>query len=90
MNRMIVGSIIVIFTIVVFFIGYVAFYEPISTLAETLKDAYPTTGPFTSGDDVGNFLDAIPYFFVVAIALGIISTLVWYMVWGHKKEYERY
>lgn len=90
MRRMIIGSIIVIFTIVSFIIGYVALYDPINTLSETLRDAYPSNEIFSSGEEVGTILDAIPSFFIAAIAVGIIMTMVWYMLWGHKKEYERY
>jgi len=91
MRRMIIGSIIVIFTIVSLIIGYVALYEPIYTISETLKDAYPEDGDiFQSKELVEGIMDALPHFFIVAIAFGIIMVMIWYMVWGHKKEYERY
>jgi hypothetical protein len=90
MKRMIIGSIIVIFTIVSFIIGFVALYDPILLLSETLSDAYPTGEMFTSGETVQNILVVLPTFFISAIAVGIIMTMIWYMMWGHKKEYERY
>jgi hypothetical protein len=86
---MIVASIVVIFTIVSLIIGYVTLSEPISLISETLKDVYPSDNMETK-QSVDSMMDAIPYFFIVAISLGIISVMIWYLVWGHKKEYEKY
>jgi len=88
--RMIMGIIISVMFITIFIIGFTVFDEPIALIGETFGDAYPDNEIFTSKEEVSNFENALPYFFSVAIGVGIIMVLVWFAVWGHKREYERY
>jgi len=88
MRRMIIGLVVLIAFIITFIIGFVVFDEPISLLTETLSDAYPSS--YESYDDVGALLSFIALAFSAAIVTGVIMAMVWFAVWGHKDEYERY
>lgn len=84
------GIILCVMFIVIFIMAFTIFDEPIALISETLGDAYPDNEIFISHDDVNDMESAIPYFFSVAIGVGIIACLLWFAVWGHKKEYEKY
>jgi len=88
MKRMIVGTIILIAFIISFVIGFAVFDEPISLITDTLGDAYPDD--FESHDDVNNILDFLPMFFSAAVITGVIMVMLWYAVWGHKRENEKF
>lgn len=88
MGRMIIGSIVLISTIILLIIMFTVFDEPIQILTDTFTTAYPDTyGGADSVEQMNNFLTMI---FGIAIAVGVLMALLWYMIWGHKREYERY
>ena len=85
MNRMIVATVVLIVTISVFIISFAVLSEPVGYIIDSLKGAHDETG-----DEINGTLDLFPYFLGGAIVVGVLLMFVWYVAYGHKKEYERY
>lgn len=87
MGRMIGATAVVIITIIVFIATYSIVSWPLEYIVDALIDAPPAGMPAGTGD-YAPLLRTLPVFLAAAVIIGIFLIIVWYYVYGHKKEYE--
>lgn len=83
---MLPASIILIIAVCVLIIGYACIFMPLEYITDILTDVTGSLG-ISNIDDI---LVSINWFFVAAVAVGIILCFVWFFVYSHKEEYEQY
>ena len=93
MKRMIIGVIILISTLVSFFITYSIVSIPLEYNVDVLSDSYTDVCDDMGWDNdgtVGRLMGSLPYFLAGGVAFGIFLLFIWFFVYAHKKEYEQY
>lgn len=88
-KEMMLATIILIVSIVVFVIGYVVLAYPIEYVTDALLDSYPSSPSNGDVSEIRNTMLSIPYFLAAAFGAGIILLFLWFFAIAHKYEYER-
>ena len=89
MYKMIKATITLFIVIAIFIIAYAVLSQPVETVLETLNDAFESGNPDTE-ERVEADINILDFAFKATIVVAIIATILWYAIWGHKREYERY
>jgi len=90
---MILATVILIVSVVVFGITYAVVVLPLEYTVDALQEAYTeisTEMGWTDAAEVNQGLGANTYFLAAAVVFGIILLFVWYFAYAQKFEHERY
>lgn len=88
MKRMIIATVILIITVLVFIVSYALVVMPLEYTTDALSDTYSTLG-FDDTAEVTGLMTNFPYFLAGGVIFGIFLVFIWYFAYAQKKEYEQ-